>query len=82
MSTMYPEKPEALPLYYAARLGLRGLAEHLIAEHLEHITAKGGREVTPMHVAASVGQAEIISLLFDHGADLNGQGKYGDTPLH
>jgi hypothetical protein len=33
MQTMRPEKPKALavPLYYAARLGFRDLAEHLIA---------------------------------------------------
>ena len=43
MSTMSPEKPEAVPLYYAARLGFRDLAEHLIAKHPEHVNARGGR---------------------------------------
>ena len=82
MSTMCPETPEAVPLYHAARFGLHDLVEHLIAKHPGHVNAKGGREMTPTHVAASEGQADILSLLFDHGADLNGRDKYGDTPLH
>ena len=82
MSTMCPEKPEAVPLYYAARLGFRDLAEHLIAKHPEHVNARGGSEVTPMHVAASAGHADILSLLLEHGADVDGRGKFGETPLH
>ena len=84
MSTSCPEKPEAVPLYYAARLGLRGLAEHLIAEHPEHVNAKGGQEETPTptHAAATAGHVDILSLLFEHGADLEGLNRYGATPLH
>jgi ankyrin repeat protein len=79
--TERPEKPAAVPLYYAARFGLRQLAEHLIAEHPEHVNAEGGEEVTPMHAAASAGHANILSLLIDHGADLNGRALNGNTPL-
>jgi ankyrin repeat protein len=83
MFTMCPEKPEAVPLYYAARLGFRKLAEHLIAKHPEHVSAWGGREITPIHVAASEGHCDILSLLIEHGADVNNnQGEYSDTPLH
>ena len=82
MSTMYPEKPEAPPLYYAARLGFYNLAVHLIAEHPQHVTVRGGYEGTPLHVAASAGHSDILSLLIDHGADMNSQGVIGDTPLH
>ena len=81
VSTARPEIPEAVPLYYAAMLGLRGLAERLIAKHPEHVNAEGGREMTPMHVAASRGHSNILSLLFNHDADVNGRGKYGDSPL-
>ncbi len=81
MSTERPKKPAAVPLYYAASLGLRDFAEHLIAEHPEHVNAEGGAEVTPMHAAASAGHANILSLLIDHGADLNGRGINGDSPL-
>ena len=81
MTTIRPEKPEAVPLYYAAQLGFHGLAERLIAEHPEHVSAKGGSQVTPMHVAAFAGQTDILSLLIQHGADVNGRGRTGDTPL-
>jgi ankyrin repeat protein len=82
MFTMCPEKPEAVPLYYAARLGFRDLAERLIAEHPEHVNARGGSEATPMHVAVFAGDADILSLLLDHGADLEARGNYDWTPLH
>jgi hypothetical protein len=82
MSTMRPEKSEAVPLYYAARLGFRDLAEHLIAKHPEHVNARGGDEVTPMHAAAYAGHTNILWLLAEHGADVEGRGIDGDTPLH
>src|SRR6266849_1118474 len=63
MSTAPPEKPEAVPLYYAARLGFRDLAEHLIAKYPEHVNARGVDKVTPIHAAASAGHANILSLL-------------------
>jgi ankyrin repeat protein len=82
MSTMCPEKPKTVPLYHAARLGFRELAEHLIAEHPEHVNARGGIEATPMHVAAREGHADILALLLDHGAVLDRKGIVGHTPLY
>jgi Ankyrin repeats (3 copies) len=83
MWTMRPEKPEAVPLYYAARFGFRDLAEHLIAEHPEHVNAMGGNELTPIRVAAFEGHCDILSLLIEHGANVdNDQGDFADTPLH
>jgi ankyrin repeat protein len=82
MSTMHPEKPEAVPLYYTAMLGFRDLAENLLVKHPEHVNARGGREVTPIHVAASVGHSDMLTLLIEHGADVNGRGTDGNTPLH
>jgi ankyrin repeat protein len=75
-------KPEAHPLYYAARLGFCGLAEHLIAEHPEHVNARGGVEETSMHVAATTGFADILSLLSEHGAEMDVRNRHGRTPLH
>ena len=83
MLTVHPEKPEAVPLYHAAMFGLRDLAEHLITEHPEHVNATGGKQETPMHAATSAGHANIISLLIEHGADIEARwGEYGRTPLH
>jgi ankyrin repeat protein len=81
MTTMCPEKPKAVPLYYAARLGFRDLAEHLIAEHPEYVSARGGHQVTPIHAAASAGHTNILSLLIQHGADVNDRDSIGNTPL-
>ena len=82
LSTLSPEEPEAVPLYYAAMLGFRHLAEHLIAEHPEHVNARGGSQETPMHVAALAGQADILSLLLEHGVDIDCRETFGQTPLH
>jgi hypothetical protein len=67
---MRPEKPEAVPLYYAARFGFRDLAEHLIVKHPEHINARGGVEITPIHVVALEVHFYILSLLIEHGANV------------
>jgi hypothetical protein len=82
MSTTRPIRPEVVPLYFAARLGFRELAEHLIASHPELVNAKGGKEVTSMHAAARAGHSDILSLLLKHGAHVDGQGMFGQTPLH
>ena len=82
MPTTFPMKPAAFPLYYAALLGFRDLAKHLISEHPEHVNVRGGSRVTLMHAAAINGHADILSLLLEHGADLEGRGKYNMTPLH
>jgi hypothetical protein len=84
MWTMRPQKPVAVPLYHAARLGFRDLAERLIVEHPEHVNARGGRHETPMHAAVKAGHANILSLLIEHGADMEDQSRsnIGGTPLH
>ena len=84
MITMRPEELEAVPLYYAASLGFRDLAERLIAEHPEHVNARGGRLETPMHAAVEHGHAKILSLLIEHSADMEGQSGtiFNGTPLN
>ena len=82
MFTKCPEKPEAVPLYYAARFGFCDLAKHLIAENPEQVNAQGGRRGTPMHAGARAGRADILSLLLEHGAELEGRANFNMTPLH
>ena len=82
MSTMCPERPEVVPLYYAAQYGFRDLTKHLLAKHPEDIHSKGGGEVTPLHAAAAFGHTEVFSLLIEHFPDVNIPGPHHQTPLH
>jgi hypothetical protein len=82
MSTMRPDKPEAVPLYYAAQFGFRDLTAHLLAEHPEDVRAKGGYNETPLHASAARGHVDTFSLLLDHCPDLEFRGNSDLTPLH
>ena len=82
MSTMHPEKPGAVPLYHAARLGFHDLAAHLIAGHPEHVNARGDREDTAMHAATKRGNIDIISLLLEHDGDVDSPDAFGSTSLY
>jgi ankyrin repeat protein len=77
MSTTRPEKPRTVPLYYAAMLGFRDLAEHIIAEHPEHVNAESLDGAIPMYVAAEGGYADILSLLHQHGGDVHWKTCFG-----
>ena len=80
--TMCPEKPAAVPLYYAARLGLYVMVERLLAKHPEDVHAKGGLHVTPLHASASKGHTDVFSLLIEHFPDVDTRGLNDYTPLH
>ena len=80
--TMFPKKPDAVPLYYAALLGLRDLAARLLAGHPEDVDAKGGLEVTPLHASVKNGHFNVSSLLFEHLRNPDTRGRWLQTPLH
>ena len=82
MSTKHPGAPDAGPLYYAAMLGFRDLAKHLIAKRPRDVNDRGGEKMTPLHVAVSAGHLNILSLLLAHGAHVDGRDRLGKTPLH
>jgi hypothetical protein len=82
MSTMRPEKPEAVPLYHVAMLGFRDLATHLIAEHPEHVNARDDWEDTMMHAATEGGNTDILSLLLEHDAGVDSRDGDDTTSLH
>src|SRR5712672_1462542 len=84
-SSMYairPEKPAAVPLYHAARLGFRDLVEQLIAEHPEDLHAKGGHVGTPLHISARQGHIEVVSSLIEHFPNVDILGQENQSPLH
>jgi len=77
-----PGRPEARPLYYAARLGFRDLVKHLLIKHPEDINARGGWARTPLHAALSEGHIDVSSLLLKCGANVNIRDVWDGTPLH
>jgi hypothetical protein len=82
MTTMSPEEPEVAPLYYAARFGFRDLTAHLLAEHPEYLSAKGGYEWTPLHSSALYGHVNVSLLLAEYSPNLEIRGLFDQTPLH
>jgi hypothetical protein len=82
MATKYPIKPDAVPLYYAALLGLRDLTARLLTEHPEDAHTKGGSKVTPLHASVDFGHSDVFSLLVEHFPNLDIKGDSGRTPVH
>ena len=72
----------AAPLYYAALCGFYTLAEHLVKKNPGHVNTLGGRHDYPLVAALCNGHIQVANLLVQHGANLDGQGKNGRTPLH
>jgi len=82
MATMFPEKLEANPLYYAAVFGFRDLTARLLTEHPEGVHVKGGSQVTPFHASAYYGSTDVFSLLVEYFPNLDLKDYLGRTPLH
>ena len=81
-SATHPDVPNAVPLYYAALCGFRGISECLVRKRPQDVHARGGRCVTPLHAASDNGHASIALLLLEHGAEVDSGGPYHHTPLH
>ena len=76
-----PTPLKTVPLYYATLCGFRGLVEHLIVTHPQHVNARGGYHATPLHSAVVKGNVDLLLLLLNHGADVDAVGWGGFTPL-
>ena len=74
------EEGESL-LSLACSAGYYELAQVLLAmrANVEDRGVKG--DCTPLMEAASAGNADIVRLLLEHGADVNAQSSSGNTPL-
>ena len=77
-----PTSPRTVPLYYAALCGFRVLVEHLITTNPQDINAKGGFYATPLHTTVAIGNADIMKLLLEHGADVTAGNWEEFTPLY
>lgn len=58
------------------------LIEELMRDEGVNINARFEGGVTPMHMAAVVGNPTLIRLLAENGADVNAMTESGSTPLH
>ena len=82
MTSAHPEKPRAVPLYYAALCGFCGIIEHLTVTHPQDVNARCGNRATPLHAALHNGHLEVARSLLERGADINARNYTGGTPLH
>ena len=72
----------AAPLYFAARMGFRGLPKRLILKYPRQVNCLGGQYGAPLHASVLGGHMEVARLLFAHGADINSCSTENWTPLH
>ena len=77
-----PNANPAKPLYYASFGGLYDLVEHLLKKYPEHVNALGGQHDYPLVAALHKGHTQVADLLLQHGANVEGRGTNGRTPLH
>ena len=85
MSHTHPERPEAMPLYYAALCGFQGMVERLVESHPQDVNSlnnQGGDGGSPLHAALRKGHSDIALFLLDHHADPNVKDNRCQTPLH
>ena len=71
------------PLGLAAFFGHRKIVEYLLAAGADvNQSAKNALKVAPIHAAVSNGNAEIVAMILDRGADVDAHQQNGFTALH
>jgi ankyrin repeat protein len=77
-----PIEPTAVPLYYAAHCGFRGLVEHFLIQYPQHVNARGGGRGAALHAASAKNHFEVARVLLDRGGNVDAEGVCKRTPLH
>ena len=54
----------------------------VLLEHGADVTLRDDTHSTPLHLAASIPDLEIVRVLIKHGADVNARNRNNLTPLH
>jgi len=67
-----PSRRSGTSLYYAALCGFKGMTEYLISIHGQDVNSNSGYHGTPLQAASYKGHADIVRVLLEHGADVNG----------
>lgn len=71
------------PLYWAALVGSREIAEYLISRGAKIEKGASWKDYnTPLHTAASQGHTDVVKLLVAKGANINKRNMNDETPLH
>jgi ankyrin repeat protein len=82
MTHTHPERPEVLPLYYAASCGFYSVVKRLVDEHSQDVNSQGVNGGTPLHAALRNGHSDIALFLLQCSADPNVKDSQYQTPLH
>ena len=69
-------------LHYAAMYGITNAVRSFLECGADVLSKCFVNELQPLHVAAERGDIEMIKLLVEAGAKVNGKDMYGATPLH
>jgi hypothetical protein len=71
------------PLGLAAFFGHRTIVEFLLTNGADvNLSARNAQKVTALHAGATRGDAEIVRMLLEAGADANARQERGFVPLH
>ena len=81
-STAHLRQPDAVPLYYAALCGFRGLVQRLLTAYPRDLNAEGDVYGAPLNAALAQGHLDIALFLLDRGADVDNRGKADQTGLY
>ena len=82
MSTVHPDRPQEVPLYYAILCGFYWLVMRLLDTYPENVDSRGGHLGTPLFASFIEKDFNNAQLLLERGADANTVNYEGTSVLH